>query len=99
MNDGHHVGQQPFWDLLQNGLVGPTPIRTLAFIPFFFLFQKLMEGLQRSRYGTMAEGKKPSKFSCSLDTRGKSLSSFLHSLTSNIETEEKPIILNCRRKS
>ena len=28
----------------------------------------------------------------------KSLSSLLHSLTSNIETEEKPITLNCRRK-
>ena len=57
-----------------------------------------MEGLQRSRYGTMAEGKKPSKFSSSLVTRGKSLSSLLHSLTSNIETEEKPNYFKLQKK-
>ena len=50
-----------------------------------------MEGLQRSRYGTMAEGKKPSKFSSSLGTRGKSLSS-------NTETEEKPNYFKLQNK-
>lgn len=39
----------------------PTPIGTLAHIPFLFVFQKRMEGLQKSRYGTMAEGKKASE--------------------------------------
>ena len=57
-----------------------------------------MEGPQRSRYGTMAEGKKPSKFSNFLGTRGKSLSSLLHSLTSNIKTEEKPNYFKLQKK-
>ena len=75
-----------------------TPIRTLAFIPSLFLFLKQMEGLQRSRYGTMAEGKKPSKFSRALDTWRQLLSSLLHSLTSNTETEEKPSYFKLQEK-
>lgn len=74
-----------------------TPIRTLAFIPSLFLFLKQMEGLQRSRYGTMAEGKKPSKFSKSSWTPGDSYCLPSPPLTSNTETE-KPVTLNCRRK-
>ena len=46
----------------------------------------------------MAEGKKPSKFSNFLGTRGKSLSSLLHSLTSNTETEEKPSYFKLQEK-
>ena len=57
-----------------------------------------MEGLQRSRYGTMAEGKKPSKFSRALDTWRQLLSSLLHSLTSNTETEEKPSYFKLQEK-
>ena len=57
-----------------------------------------MEALQRSRYGTMAEGKKPSKFSSTLDTRRQLLSSLLHSLTSKTETEEKPSYFKLQEK-
>ena len=46
----------------------------------------------------MAEGKKPSKFSSTLDTRRQLLSSLLHSLTSKTETEEKPSYFKLQEK-
>ena len=46
----------------------------------------------------MAEGKKPFKFSSALDTRRQLLSSLLHSLTSNTETEEKPSYFKLQEK-
>lgn len=57
-----------------------------------------MEGLQRSRYGTMAEGKKASKFSRALGIREESLFSLLLSLTSNTVTEKKPSYFPLQKK-
>lgn len=63
------------------------PYGHLLFIPFLFSFQKTMEGLQKSSYGTMTEGKETSKFSKTPGTRGESLFSLYLSLTSNTVTE------------
>ena len=61
-----------------------------CFYSFLLFILEVNGSAAEEQIWTMAEGKKPSKFSSTLDTRRQLLSSLLHSLTSKTETEEKP---------